>query len=471
MGRIGVSGQTSRDKVLPEEEINDVLVYLPYFPDVESGEEGIPFGIVDPIDGVYDDYIQVVAEGHIWRPSGLWGDPGEDTIWVVDPSHFGIHALKLSALKEGRIERRVAADTLGLEQRLNYQCHFKQGLASGNGNPSLTVMWGTSAQLWVANDSSGTIDAYNRSYDLSRGCYTKHVTGWATDLQSYETADEHFQSPFEFVAGIDVSRGPRTIRGIWANSGRVWVSGPSSGLSAGGVYAFNLTPNYQVTLVAGYDGHGGSSYGLWSNGTTMWVATAAGWLRAYDLHTGDRAAEFDVRIKTYSMPPGDIWSDGETIWVTNRMGYIDAYHLPGASGRSSTLRATEADPLTASFTLAPETHDGESGFKLRIAFSDDVKITPEDMRDHALLVSGGTVTGAARVKDRSDLWELTVEPGGPGPVSILAPLDRACTDQGALCTADGRSLTAGPALEVWPESHLPGFTLRQADVLQSYTAW
>ena len=70
------------------------------------------------------------------------------------------------------------------------------------------------------------------------------------------------------------------------------------------------------------------------------------------------------------------------------------------------------------------------------------------MRDHALLVSGGTVTGAAKVKDRSDLWELTVEPAGPGPVSILAPLDRPCTDPGALCTADGRSLTAGPALVV-----------------------
>ena len=70
------------------------------------------------------------------------------------------------------------------------------------------------------------------------------------------------------------------------------------------------------------------------------------------------------------------------------------------------------------------------------------------MRDHALLVSGGTVTGAAMVKDRSDLWELTVEPAGPGPVSILTPLGRACTEQGALCTADGRSLTAGPALVV-----------------------
>ena len=26
------------------------------------------------------------------------------------------------------------------------------------------------------------------------------------------------------------------------------------------------------------------------------------------------------------------------------------------------------------------------------------------------------------------------------------------------------------ALEVWPESHWPGFALRQLDVLQSYTA-
>ena len=435
------------EKPLPEEEINDVLIYLPYVLDVESDVEGIPIEIADPIDGVYNDYIQVVAEGHIWRPSGLWGDPGEDTVWVVDPSHYGIHALKLSKLKEGLIERRVAADTSGLEQRLNYQCHFEPGRASGDGNPSLTVMWGTSSDLWIPNDSSGTIDAYSRSYSLSRGCYTRHVTAWATDLQSYETADEHFQSPFEFVAGIDVSGGPLTIRGIWASSGRVWISGPSSGLSAGDVYAFNLSPNYSVDIAAGYDGHG-ASYGLWSDGTTMWVATDSGWLRAYDLDTGVRSAEFDIRIRTHGMPPGDIWSDGGTIWVTNRGGEIDAYLLPDRPYTRSAARATEAGPLTASFALAPEAHDGESGFRLRIAFSDDVEITPEDMRDHALLVSGGAVTGAARVKDRSDLWELTVEPDGPGPVSILAPLGRACTDQGALCTADGRSLTAGPALVV-----------------------
>ena len=38
------------------------------------------------------------------------------------------------------------------------------------------------------------------------------------------------------------------------------------------------------------------------------------------------------------------------------------------------------------------------------------------------------------------------------------------------------SLPASPPLvaaylEVWPESHWPGFALRQADAIQSYTAW
>ena len=29
----------------------------------------------------------------------------------------------------------------------------------------------------------------------------------------------------------------------------------------------------------------------------------------------------------------------------------------------------------------------------------------------------------------------------------------------------------GPALEVWPESHWPGFALREADVFKTYMAW
>ena len=110
--------------------------------------------------------------------------------------------------------------------------------------------------------------------------------------------------------------------------------------------------------------------------------------------------------------------------------------------------ATAADPLMAAFENAPLSHDGSSAFTFRMAFTEDVEITPEDMRDHAFVVSGGTVTGAERVGGLKSLWELTLEPTGSGPVSILTPLERACTEAGALCTADGRSLSVAPALQV-----------------------
>ena len=58
------------------------------------------------------------------------------------------------------------------------------------------------------------------------------------------------------------------------------------------------------------------------------------------------------------------------------------------------------------------------------------------------------MTNATQVDGRSDLWELTVEPAGTGAVSVLVPLDRACTETGALCTADGVMLTTAPGHSV-----------------------
>ena len=154
-------------------------------------------------------------------------------------------------------------------------------------------------------------------------------------------------------------------------------------------------------------------------------------------------------------PTGAVFKEGQGVATGIIVNYpVRNQPTEGASN------ATEADPLTASFCVG---HPGgamteSSAFNVPdCTFSADVEITPEDMRDHALLVSGGTVTDAAGVDDRKDLWELTVEPAGPGPVSILVPQDRACTETGALCTADGRSLTVSLALRV------PGPQAQQAN--------
>ena len=53
-----------------------------------------------------------------------------------------------------------------------------------------------------------------------------------------------------------------------------------------------------------------------------------------------------------------------------------------------------ADPLTASFDGLPQSHDGESAFSFQIEFSEDIDAEAAEMRDHALTVTGGSVTGA-----------------------------------------------------------------------------
>ena len=138
------------------------------------------------------------------------------------------------------------------------------------------------------------------------------------------------------------------------------------------------------------------------------------------------------------------------------------------SSGSGTAQATEADQLTVDFENVPSVHDGSSAFTFRIAFSEEVEITPEDMRDHALTVTGATVTDAARVDGRKDLWELTLAPSGSGPVSILTPLERACTEAGALCTADGRALTVGLRVQVLGPPPAPALTASFESVPQAH---
>ena len=107
--------------------------------------------------------------------------------------------------------------------------------------------------------------------------------------------------------------------------------------------------------------------------------------------------------------------------------------------------ATAAEPLTAEFRGLRSEHDGETAFRFRIEFSEEVAVSAAAMRDEALTVTGGAVTGAARVDGRADLWSVTVTPSGTGEVTISLLPGPDCAADGAVCTADGRKLSAGVA--------------------------
>ena len=116
--------------------------------------------------------------------------------------------------------------------------------------------------------------------------------------------------------------------------------------------------------------------------------------------------------------------------------------LDGTGGGQVSRPGRAAPPLTASFAEAPDEHDGASPFTVRIAFSEGISIGFRTFRDQSLSVSGGSVTKAKRVEGRKDLWEVTVEPGSPGDVTVTLAGGRACGTAGAVCTGDGRALSA-----------------------------
>ena len=109
---------------------------------------------------------------------------------------------------------------------------------------------------------------------------------------------------------------------------------------------------------------------------------------------------------------------------------------------------TPAVPLTASFTDAPSEHTGSGTFTFRLLFSEPIAISYKTLRDESLSAAGGTVTRAKRVNGSNDLWEIAMAPASLADVRVVLAGDRACDEAGAVCTGDGRRLSATVALTV-----------------------
>ena len=136
------------------------------------------------------------------------------------------------------------------------------------------------------------------------------------------------------------------------------------------------------------------------------------------------------------------------------------------------IRLTDVDEtLTASFEGAPATHDG-APFKVKLRFSEPAAVAWEQMRDRLLEVTNGRVAyarrpGGAMVQDLSgqdltQLWEIMIEPTAPGSVTVTLPATADCAAADAVCTTDGRPLSAEAAVTV-AEGTVPDLTASFAE--------
>ena len=135
---------------------------------------------------------------------------------------------------------------------------------------------------------------------------------------------------------------------------------------------------------------------------------------------------------------------GQTIQV--RVSFTD--DRDNAESLTSVATETVAQapsPLTVSLENAAASHNGTDVFTFEIRFSEQFGLSYKTLRDDAFTVVGGEVKKAQRMDRDSDTpntwWLITVEPDGNGDVTITLPATTDCTDDGAICTEDGRKLS------------------------------
>ena len=97
----------------------------------------------------------------------------------------------------------------------------------------------------------------------------------------------------------------------------------------------------------------------------------------------------------------------------------------------------------------PSEHDGSQSFTFELYFSEEPTLGYENVKEHVLTVTGGTVNSASRTQSGDDSrWSITVTPSGDDDVAIVLPETTDCSDDGAVCTASDKMLTIGDSTTV-----------------------
>ncbi len=134
-----------------------------------------------------------------------------------------------------------------------------------------------------------------------------------------------------------------------------------------------------------------------------------------------------------------------TVSFTDNRGHAESL----TSAATEAVASPPPEPLTASFSNGPASHDGESAFTFDLRFSEEFSVSYKRLRDDAFEVTGGTVRKAQRLEPGSNIgWRITVSPSSNSDVTIVLPETTDCEATGAICTGDGRMLSNRSELTV-----------------------
>ena len=396
------------------------------------------------------DAERLLAEFNIGT-NDLLNSPGNLTLWIRNTA-FPASSGAGSTIAFGDIDTSEMPD-LDWEEgdTVRVVLSYERQLPSEPRNVSVTAPRGEDGTLevrWDAADAgtfpikcylvefrhpSGDINKRKQSYPGSRGtgkgCGDSPPTSVKrTDLEpgvGYEVL-------VQALSGDGY--------GEWSAVKRVTTRGETTRSSALSVADAEATEGEDATLdfTVSLDGNPGSDVTV-DYETRDGTATAGS---DYTEKTGTLTFAPGDTEKTLSVPitDDDVEDDGETFTLV--LSNASGATIADAKATGTIRNSETAPPLTAEFRDMPASHDGETAFTFRVAFSEPLSwMNGRRLREDVVAVAGGRATKAGRVNRRRDLWQLTVEPNSLADVTVTLAAGAACGTPAAVCTRDGRALS------------------------------
>ena len=272
------------------------------------------------------DFDTLVAAGNNFSTVS-WSDG--ITMWVADSFNSKIYSYVHRVLSTDTTLSAISVDGTDLtpfDSESTSHRHFV-----GSDVTEVTVAaTATDAAAIVAilspADADDTTDGHQVS--IGEGTTTVTFTVKAEDLSTRDhtlsiikpsTAYFDWKQTEDFESLADA--GNTTPRGIWSDGTTMWVAN----VFHQGIFAYNLNTKVRDETHE-FDGFVDAGYllaaGIWSNGATMWVVDAdslAPEIIAFNLaaKTRDEAKDIDNLRAAGNTNPRYIWSDGATMWVTD----------------------------------------------------------------------------------------------------------------------------------------------------------
>ena len=246
-------------------------------------------------------------------------------MWVADRDDAKLYAYNLQAVSTDATLSRLTVDRAavpGLDANRTRAYEFGVAHDVEQVTIGATTTSSHATVEYSGTDANGNLGGHQ--IDLSEG--VNEVTVTVTSESTSVTKDYVLRvnrgsgDAREWKAADDIdtliTAGNTRPFGIWSNGTTMWVAD----FQDDKLYAYWLSSGARNSGRTSTSTRPTPTRGIWSNGTTMWVADSDDTLYAYTLSTGDRdtSKEFDLHSRQRPIPPASGQTGPRCGWPTRR---------------------------------------------------------------------------------------------------------------------------------------------------------